>query len=715
MKRIIVLLQLIVLCFSTKIALGQRIINDPTFAIGEGANNTIYTVAFQEDDKIILGGEFTSFDQQAYSGIVRLNTDGSIDSQFITGSGFDGTVKKIVLQPDGKILVGGSFISYNSVNHRGIIRLNPDGSLDNSFDPGTGAYDNQYPTRGVEDIIVQPDNKILLGGTFDLYNEQEAESVIRLNTDGSIDPAFSTPDNFGLGGSRVLSMLLQDDGKIIITGWLILNGQPPVRGVIRLNPDGTRDENFNMPVPNDYITCSAFHQDNRILVGGGFTELAGTDQKYFAGLTNDGSMDSEFNKYNGVFGNINTIYVREDEKILLGGSWLEEIKIIESDGVGVRDDYFDLGDGANGAVHELTMKEDRIIITGEFTSFDGASRNRVARLCALPILEIGGGIRCGSGQVEFNATVDNGVISWYQNQDDATPLGTGTTFLTPTIDETTSFYVTAENDCGITEFVIQAEVRTFPVIEEVIEPTAPGCDGASLELVALPNITHSHVAWYDQQEGGNLLKYSNNDRRYFTEFLTESKTYYVAAHWEEWLGSQLGWRPVPSCVSLERVPVKATVNRTPETPVINVDGNTLSSSADTGNQWFKNGSQINGAIEKTYIAEESGEYSVQVADGHCLSTMSGAATVEILGISEQFLRGVYPNPVENFLFIDFPSTSQMNNMEIIVMDVLGNVIDTKVQFMESGHKIDVSGLTPGSYILQIGDQSETESIRFIKN
>jgi uncharacterized delta-60 repeat protein len=97
-----------------------------------------------------------------------------LDASFNPGTGADHWVNSIALQPDGKILIGGYFDTYNGTTRNRIARLNTDGSLDASFNPGTGAND------GVRSIALQPDGKILIGGLFTAYNGTGRNRVARI-------------------------------------------------------------------------------------------------------------------------------------------------------------------------------------------------------------------------------------------------------------------------------------------------------------------------------------------------------------------------------------------------------------------------------------------------------------------------------------------------------------------------------------------------------
>ncbi|MFN3640009.1 MAG: delta-60 repeat domain-containing protein, partial [Flavobacterium sp.] len=93
-----------------------------------GPNSTVWTITIQPDDKIIIGGDFTNYNDIPRSRIARLNTDGSLDTTFDPGSGANGTISSATIQPDGKIIIGGDFTNYNDIPRSRIARLNTDGS-----------------------------------------------------------------------------------------------------------------------------------------------------------------------------------------------------------------------------------------------------------------------------------------------------------------------------------------------------------------------------------------------------------------------------------------------------------------------------------------------------------------------------------------------------------------------------------------------------------
>jgi uncharacterized delta-60 repeat protein len=101
---------------------------DGTFVYGTGFNSTVQAITVQSDGKIFVGGGFTDYNGTTATRIIRLNPNGSIDGTFVYGTGFNNFIYSIEIQSDGKILVGGDFTTYQGDTYNRIIRLNPDGS-----------------------------------------------------------------------------------------------------------------------------------------------------------------------------------------------------------------------------------------------------------------------------------------------------------------------------------------------------------------------------------------------------------------------------------------------------------------------------------------------------------------------------------------------------------------------------------------------------------
>ncbi|MEK6704346.1 MAG: delta-60 repeat domain-containing protein [Bdellovibrionota bacterium] len=147
-----------------------------------GFNQAVNVLSIQPDDKIIAGGDFTSFDTSIAGYIARLNSDGTLDTDFLnsSGTGFDDSVTAISLQPDEKILIGGKFTSYNGTEVNHIARLNPNGTLDTSFAPGDTGFDSAV--LAIESLS---DGGILVGGSFQSFQGSPSLYLLGLARDGS--------------------------------------------------------------------------------------------------------------------------------------------------------------------------------------------------------------------------------------------------------------------------------------------------------------------------------------------------------------------------------------------------------------------------------------------------------------------------------------------------------------------------------------------------
>ena len=173
------------------------------------ANSVIWTLADQLDHKILIGGDFTTSHLVPMNRIARLNPDGELDKEFASGAGANGRVCAIAVQSDGKILLGGDFTEFNKRPRNRVARLDTDGSLDATFTPGTG------PDKGIRTLVLQPDQKIVVGGVFEFFNDTQLNHIARLNANGSLDESFVPGTGFN---DEVRTLRMQKDGKILAAG-----------------------------------------------------------------------------------------------------------------------------------------------------------------------------------------------------------------------------------------------------------------------------------------------------------------------------------------------------------------------------------------------------------------------------------------------------------------------------------------------------------------
>lgn len=376
-----------------------------------GFNNTVYALALQSNNKLLAGGDFTLADGVPRQRIARLNSDGTLDSSFLlpsSSSGANGTVRSIAVQADGRILVGGQFTGFDSANLNYIARLNLDGSLDSLFNPGSGA-DN--PVYAVAETFVGGQSKVLLGGGFASVSGANFGGIARLNSDGTPDTTF----NPGLGANgTVYALAVQSDGKVVIGGdFTAVNGNTNFNHIARLNIDGSVDINFNPGTgASDSLRAVTLQLDGRILLGGLFTSVNGTNLNHIARLNADGSVDATFNPGVGADDAVFGIALQTDNRIVLGGefahcSGVTRSRITRLNPDGTVDPTINFGWGANNFVAAVVIQEDtivayptnapdeKIIIGGGFTQYDHESHPYLARIY--------GGSIAGSGAFEFTS------------------------------------------------------------------------------------------------------------------------------------------------------------------------------------------------------------------------------------------------------------------------------------------------------------------------
>jgi uncharacterized delta-60 repeat protein len=360
----------------------QGWMNDASFYTGSGANSVtgIQKMIQQSDGKILIHGSFTSYNDTLVNRLARLNTNGSIDTSFSSGSGPDNYIYSLLILPNGKIIIAGLFQSYNGFSYNRIARLNANGSIDLSFNPGIGA------DATISKAILQPDGKIIICGHFTSFDGVSRNRIARLNEDGSLDVSFDP----GTGAnSNVYNSLVQPDGKLVVYGNSISNfNSVPVNNIFRLNSDGSLDPSF-YTLSSSYqpISTAELQLDGKILVFGSFTEFNGVLKRHAIRLHPDGNIDSSFYSGNG-FNDFTSIRadLQLDGKIILYGSFTSyndtiANRIIRLNNNGSIDTSFHLNDGANDWIHAISIEQTgNIVVAGKFTSFNGQLKNHISRL-----------------------------------------------------------------------------------------------------------------------------------------------------------------------------------------------------------------------------------------------------------------------------------------------------------------------------------------------
>lgn len=370
---------------------------DPTFQhvnlnanIGSGQ----VKVVVAPNGKIYAGGIFAD-QNPVVDKIVRFTSTGAIDGTFNKGTGFStyDMVQALALQSDNKIIVGGSLTFYNGSTVKTLVRINEDGSIDNTFNVGLGTGNGSYYTGGiVNSLKILPDGKILVAGDFRLFNGVVVNNLVRLNSDGSLDSSFNTSV---FTGSLNCVQVEGSTGKIYIAG----TPSGSFNGILRLEANGQQDTTFAITGQgfNSGVVDLAILNDGKVIAVGGFTALINYDTGFqhvyrIARLNLNGSLDTSFTAkfnenilLNGTLPSnrpvsLFRVLVKNDGKILVCGSFdrynttyfQENIAQLNQDGSS--DVAFNAGYKFPLVLTDLALQPDnKIIVGGPFEGYGGNS------------------------------------------------------------------------------------------------------------------------------------------------------------------------------------------------------------------------------------------------------------------------------------------------------------------------------------------------------
>ena len=369
---------------------------DTAFNSGTGMNGDVLSLAIQSSGKIVAGGNFTTIGGVPENYVARLNGDGSLDRNgFLNNlAGANATIYSVVVQTDDQILIGGQFTSFNGVVRNRITRLNTDGSIDSSFNPGAGADNIIY---SLAESFFNGNRVIYAGGAFSAMGGKAHPNLVRLNQNGTVDANFNpgTGPNgavYAVAAYRSNSIFA---GKIVVGGaFTSINGFP-VGHIARLNVDGTIDTNFDLTLSaSDAVRAVAIESDGSVLLGGDFTNVNNVACSHLAHLNGNGSLDTSF--AGTVAGTVDAIAVQVDGRIMVGGQFASSDSVTRNNITrllpnGAVDPSINFGDGANGAVNTVLVQpaDQMLVIGGGFTTYNDQPAGHIQRIY--------GGSETGSG------------------------------------------------------------------------------------------------------------------------------------------------------------------------------------------------------------------------------------------------------------------------------------------------------------------------------
>jgi uncharacterized delta-60 repeat protein len=292
---------------------------DGSFDPGTGTDDLVNAIGLQGAN-VIIGGYFGLVNGVTQNYIARLQSGGALDAPYHAGTGADGPVLAIAVASDGKAVVGGLFTEIGGASRNNIARLHPNGTNDFSFDPGTGVTGEI--SANVNTLVLQNDGKVVLGGAFSQVNGVGRTNLARLQANGNLDLTFNTV--VGTAGAGLLAgvytVAVQTDGKIVLGGdFTSINGTPRTN-LARVTSLGVLDPGFNVGIPpNAAVNSVAVQSNGKIIIGGFFTQVSGTNRAYVARLNVDGSLDGSFDSGQGADDAVYVTALQPDGQVLIGG------------------------------------------------------------------------------------------------------------------------------------------------------------------------------------------------------------------------------------------------------------------------------------------------------------------------------------------------------------------------------------------------------------
>ena len=685
---------------------------DNTFSSYYGGS--LFSIWVLDDGRIMIGGLFSIYNQFSKN-IVRLNPDGSLDSTFQANARTDYRVNTIAVQTDGKILIGGEFTSYNNVSRNRIARLNTDGSLDTSFVVGTG-----FDGKAVYSVAIDISGKILVCGDFSKYNETSTgQRLIRLNADGSLDNTFAT---FANEYRIFTSVFPQSDGKIYVSKGNDLYGTPSSANFYRLNADGSLDNTFEIGNEDYNIFYNYDHNfgtmvltsDNKIMIGGFFHNYNGTTENNIALVDKDGKLDKTFNPQTGADSDIQNMALRPNKKILIMGDYFSyngipnsSYQLFEDGSV---DSSYILGPSQSDpkyskvSYNSVFQSDGKIIVFGQqdYIFPNGVVRKKIARLNADENLD----------PTFAPNPSDFGYIKKVLVQPDGKIL---------TVSETYPSKLIRLNVDGSVDYSFNTNMQYFTVYDIILLPNGKFLIGGTYNNQASVILLNSdgtqdttfisktdssslrvHVLKLQPDGkilvGGDFSSYNGVTVKGLVRIKADGT---LDTTFNSGLGTFISWLPlylqpdgkILACSSYYNI-VK-----------LNSDGSL--------DPTFNIGSGFNGFITSMILQPDgkilvAGDFTSYNGIGkNRILRLNNTISLSTVDISKKQIV-IYPNPVKDILNIK--TDEPISGYEIYSLD--GRKLTTENNV--NNFKVDVSHLTKGDYLIKIKSKGKEQTAKFIK-
>lgn len=263
-------------------------------------NGKVNDFVVSSNDYVIAVGDFTTVNGNTKNRIVSIKPDGTIDTVFNMGTGFGALVNKIRKSADDKLYVVGNFASYKGTTVNGIAKIDLSGNLDTTFHNTSAGFDVS-PTS----IGITQSNKLLIGGTFTKYRNQNVEDFIVVNTTTG---GLETNSGYTFETGMVKHIIPRNGGGFLFSGEFVKYNDAFTYQVFKTSDDVTRvpafqfndqfclnsfikvfDTDFGSNLVGDVITAK--RQNDKVFV----SEVYINNKRYsLARFTNSGMLDTTF-------------------------------------------------------------------------------------------------------------------------------------------------------------------------------------------------------------------------------------------------------------------------------------------------------------------------------------------------------------------------------------------------------------------------------------
>jgi uncharacterized delta-60 repeat protein len=702
MKKIIFYLLIVFIIQNKTIYAQNPGVLDPSFNVGAGANGPVFASATQSNGKVIIGGNFTSYNGTPINRIARLNTDGSLDTTFHVGDGANGTVYVIKVLNNDAILIGGAFTSYNYGGGEKITMIGINGENIQSV----GGFGPSQCNGTVYSISVQNDGKIIVGGSFTLYQSLDCRRIVRLDAFGYRDMTFSSAYGVNNGANNTIyTTAVQSNGKIIIGGaFKSFNGITKNR-ITRLNADGTIDTSFLGTGTDSTVRSITIQSDGKVLVGGDFTKYNGVSLNRIIRLNTIGTNDSGFSPI-VVNNSVWDIKIQTDGKILFagdftnyGGTGINKISRLTTSGS--IDQTFTPGTGANIFVLNITIQNDgKIIIGGGFTTINGISAVRIARLfgdCNPPSAPTGPSSQVFCGSATVSDLIANGsAIQWFASSSGGLPLSAST----PLVSGNSYFAEQTVVCVSQTRLQVNVTINSLPTANISTIGSTTFCAGNSLTL----NANSGTGLTYQWQNNGTNISgatsssYIATTNGSYAVVITNSNNCSTTSN-----STSITVNSLPN-VNLGTVTSPVCVNNSAISLIGSPAGGVFSGNGVVGSN-FNPAISGTGTFTVSYTYTDANNCTASASQPVIVNACVGLADLETKKIT------IYPNPTINKITIELEA-SLINNATIEIYDVVGKLV-YKGQLEKETTHIDLGEFANGIYNICVGKEFK-KTFRVVK-